>query len=102
MATTYGADTRLCSIREQMGCLDREQIEEALELQKLRKKRVGQLLLDLGYVDEDELLRALSEQYGIPYETDLPGRIDAALTTRVPLNFIKQYEMAPFAEIGGV
>lgn len=102
MAITSELDTRLCRILEQMGCLDPDQVEEALELQKLRKKRIGQVLLDLGYIDEDELLRALSEQYGIPYETDILERIDSSLTTKVPISFIKQYDMAPFCEIDGV
>ena len=42
-----GHETQLCEILLRHECVHSEQIEEALELQKLRPKRIGQVLLDL-------------------------------------------------------
>lgn len=99
MKTTQ--DMRLCSILERKGTLHADQAREALELQQIRPKRIGQLLVDLGFVDEDELLEALSEQYGIPFDKDIAEHVDASLTTRVPIAFIREYEMVPFKANGG-
>ena len=70
-----------------MGCIHSEQIEEALELQRVRPRRLSQILTDLGYVSEDDLLEALSEQYDIPFEKDIHKDLDASLTTKTPIAF---------------
>lgn len=93
-------DLHLCEIFLRMGCVHQEQIDEALELQKIRPKKIGQILLDLGYIEEDSLLEALSEQYGIPFEKNIRDQIDGGLTTRVPLSFIREYKMVPFRKNG--
>jgi general secretion pathway protein E len=77
-----------------------EQIDEALELQKIRPKRIGEILIDLGYAEEDHVLQALAAQFNLPYKVDLGSDVDSALTTRVPLNFIREYKMVPFRQNG--
>lgn len=84
------------------GHVHEEQVVEALELQKLRPKRVGDILLDLGYVEEEHVLEALGEQYDIPVLSEINGEVDAKLTTKVPINFIREYHMVPFREENGV
>ena len=84
-----------------LGHAHQEQVDEAVELQSLRPKRIGELLLDLGYVDEDGLLGALGEQFGMVYKADLkPDDIDPALSTRVPITFIREYKMVPAKQVG--
>jgi general secretion pathway protein E len=95
-----GQDLQLCEILIQHGSVHLEQITEALELQKIRPKRVGELLLDLGYVEEEQILAALSEQFHIPYETGIADEIDSSLTTKVPISFIREYQMVPYKKNG--
>jgi general secretion pathway protein E len=95
-------ERQLCEILLKNGRIHEEQVAEALELQKLRPKRVGEILLDLGYVEEDHILEALGEQFDIPVQSQMNGEIDAKLTTRVPINFIREYHMVPFREEDGV
>jgi general secretion pathway protein E len=83
-----------------LGYVHGEQIDEALELQKVRPKRIGEILMDLGYNEEDHILEALSEQFDIPFERSLADQIDSALTTRVPIGFIREYHMFPFRQNG--
>ncbi len=91
---------KIGEILVQNGNIHAEQVDEGLELQKLRPKRIGEVLLDLGYIEEDHLLNALSSQFGIPFEPDIQKEIDAALTTRVPLSFIREYQMVPYRKNG--
>ncbi len=93
-------DRQLCEILLMKGFVHPEQVQEALELQKIRPKRVGEILLDLGYCEEEHILEALSDQFDIPFEPNLKGQIDSALTTKVPINFIREYYMVPFRQNG--
>lgn len=97
---TTGDDLQLCDILLRHSSVHQDQINEAIELQKIRPKRVGELLLDLGYVDEEQILAGLSEQFNIPFETDLGDEVDAALTTKVPISFIREYQMVPYKRNG--
>ncbi len=94
-------DKRLGELLVQLGFAHAEQIEEALELQKIRPRRVGEILLDLGYVEEEHVLQALSTQFGIPYQEELGEEVDSALTTKAPISFIREYHMVPFKEEAG-
>ncbi|HOJ34844.1 MAG TPA: type II secretion system ATPase GspE [Candidatus Hydrogenedentes bacterium] len=98
--TTERCVERLGEILVRLGYVHPEQVEEALELQKLRPKRIGELLLDLGYVEEDHVLEALSVQFDIPFERDIQSQIDTSLITRVPVQFIREYEMTPVRQNG--
>ena len=96
-----GQPMRLGDILIRNGSIHADQVSEAAELQKLRPKRLGEVLLDLGYVEEDALLRAMGEQFDMPFEPDLKGLIDASLTTRVPISFIREYHMVPYRQENG-
>jgi MSHA biogenesis protein MshE len=43
------------------------QLEHALRVQRTRGRRLGRTLIDLGYVEEDELLTFLAQQLDIPF-----------------------------------
>ncbi len=93
-------DKQLCDILLRRGSVHPEQVKEAMELQKIRPKHVGEILLDLGYVEEDLLLQAMSEQYDIPFEPDLLSQVDSSLTTKAPISFIREYYMVPYKQNG--
>lgn len=95
-----GHDEELCAILVEQGSVHAEQVEEAFELQKIRPKAVADLLLDLGYVDEEQVLGALSEQYHVPYEPGIVDEVDSSLTTKVPISFIREYHMVPVKKNG--
>ena len=44
------------------------QLQAALAEQKKSGRKLGRVLIENGFVDEDKLLRLLSEQLDIPYE----------------------------------
>ncbi|HOZ44983.1 MAG TPA: type II secretion system ATPase GspE [Candidatus Hydrogenedentes bacterium] len=91
----------LCDRLLSLGYVEPEQVKEALELQKLRPStRVGDILLDLGYVEEDHIIEALSEQFDIPFDLHIGEQVDSSLTTKVPINFIREYQMVPYRRNG--
>ena len=48
------------------GLISQEQLETALTLQKTTDKKVGQILIELGYIKEEQLLSLLSKQLNLP------------------------------------
>jgi len=56
---------RLGRILIKMGKLTRDQVHEALEIQKQRRGPLGRILVELGYITEDELNEALASQKGM-------------------------------------
>ncbi len=57
---------RLGDILVEKKMISGEQLAEALRQQKLRKQRLGRILVDLSYVTERDLMNVLSEQLNIP------------------------------------
>jgi type IV pilus assembly protein PilB len=53
-----------------------QQLEEAIELQRRTRKRLGQVLIDLGFASPDAVLDGLSAQQGVP-----PTRVNAYTVT---------------------
>lgn len=93
-------DTELGQILLELGFVHQEQIDEAIELQKIRPKRLDEILQDLGYVDEDQLLEVFGRQFDIPFEHNILKQVDPSLTTKVPINFIREYHMVPYRQNG--
>jgi len=93
-------DQELGTLLLKLGFVHQEHIDKALELQKIRPQRLDELLLDLGYVDEDHLLEMWSQQFDIPFETNILKEIDASLTTKVPIKFIRENLMVPYRKNG--
>ena len=78
------------------GALTPEQLDEGLAKQEITHKRIGEILMELGYIKEDDLLQALSEQLGLPYMRSLtPEMVDRTLIAQVPRNFAQAYQLVP-------
>lgn len=76
--------TQIAEMLLQKGLITREQLETALQEQKKTDKKIGQILVDLGYVQENALLQLLSEQLNIPYIDLMTFPLDAELVKLLP------------------
>ena len=52
--------------------ITQEQLEEALEHQKIEEKNgkkelLGQILVKMGYTTEEEIARAVAQKHGVPF-----------------------------------
>ena len=66
-----GKSKRLGEILMDEKLITREQLALGIEKQKISKKKLGEVLSELGFIREENLMRALSSQLGSPIR-DLP------------------------------
>ncbi|MHC4213253.1 MAG: GspE/PulE family protein [Planctomycetota bacterium] len=80
-----------------MGVLTREQVHECLKLQKQRNDgaRIGELFIELGYVDENQLRLALAGQRGMEYLNIEDINIPSDVVDKVPAQMAKTYRIIP-------
>ncbi len=95
-------DRSLGAILLENSTLTQEQLEEGLAYQREKGVRLGEALIQLKFLRNEDILKALSIQLGIPYlnkvETDeIPSDIVAAL----PINYAKKNEVLPLKKEGG-
>ena len=75
--------------------LTREKVHEALELQKEKGGPIGQILIDLGYVDEMTLMFALAFQAGMPYVDLEKLDIGDSVIKQIPAQMANTYKVVP-------
>ncbi len=79
------------------GIINEEMIRYALQVQKVSKERLGEILLRLRFVTDTEIARVLSEQSGHPF-TDLAGVLpEVEVLRQLPYNFAQRYDLLPVA-----
>lgn len=70
----------------QSGALTADELEVALGQHTSKNARLGETLLELGFVDEASLLRALGQQFGVPSVRLRDGLVDPAAVRLLPRN----------------
>ncbi len=80
--------------------LSAERLRKALDLQKKRGGRIGTLLIRLNFVTEEDVLKALGAQLGLPYQPDL-GEIDRELALKLPITYAKKAVVLPLRRENG-
>ncbi len=76
-------------IRERI--VSEAQLQQALEEQKRSGRKLGRVLVENGYVTEDELLALLSHQLGIPAVNPAQYDIDPQAARRLPETLSRRY-----------
>lgn len=93
----FGKRVRIGDLLMSQGLITEQQLETALEEQKIRKTKLGETLLALGYVSQEDFADVLSRQLGIDsVDLHTEGLQDAAIKL-VPEDIMKKYELVPFA-----
>ncbi len=86
---------RLGELLIDAGTINEEQLNRALELQKGTKDRLGTVLIDNEIISEDELIDALTMQLGIDYVDLTKIKIPVEMAQTVPKSIAKQYMVVP-------
>ncbi|RJO66579.1 MAG: hypothetical protein C4523_12140 [Myxococcales bacterium] len=76
------------------------QLSEALYLQKVQRKPLGEVLMGMGLIDEFQLDAYFRETLGIAFTRIDPDRTPAALLERFPRAFCQIYRTVPLRENG--
>ncbi len=80
--------------------ITQEQLDEALAQQKELGGRLGEHLIRLGYVTEDDILDCLSQQFGVP-SIDLANfEIDESVIRLIPADVVRKYQFIPVSKTG--
>jgi len=79
---TSALKKRIGDILVEVGIITQDQLREALDIQKSRGGKLGQILKDLGYCSEDVLMAFLGRQCGVSYVSlaeydDIPSSVIA-------------------------
>ena len=82
------------------GLIKTDQLQHALEVQKDKGGLIGQIMVDLGYVNEEAIAQAITAQYGFPYLPMENYEIDIEVIKIVPKNVAAQYCLIPVDKIG--
>lgn len=82
-----------------MGLITREQVNEALRIQKERggKVKIGQIFLEMGLVKEKDLAIALAGQRGMEYVDIDNLEIPQEVISQVPAQMAKTYRILPIS-----
>jgi general secretion pathway protein E len=76
---------------------DEEALQKALLAQKQKGGSLKDALVDSGAVNDVELLKAISRAWGIEFMHMLGDlEIDPAILDRLPVTFLRRYNMVPF------
>jgi type IV pilus assembly protein PilB len=77
-----------------------EQLSEALEIQKEQGGKLGQVLVKMGAISENEIVKVLSAKFDIPIVDLKSTEIDELVIKTIPLMMVHRFNMIPIARNG--
>ena len=95
------AKAKLGEILVRADLITPEQLEHALEEQRRKRKPLGSVLVELGYVrSERQILDALSRYYGVEVVDPLLSGVNLEVIRLVPPEIARRYMVFPVAKEG--
>ncbi|KAA0216974.1 MAG: type II/IV secretion system protein [Leptolyngbya sp. PLA3] len=84
------------------GVLDKENLALAVKAAKAAGRRLGETLVEAGYVSEEHVAKALADQFGMQYvdlsASEVARQIDMKA---IDDSLIKRYSVLPMGKVGG-
>jgi general secretion pathway protein E len=78
-------------------------LEEALAYQREKGGRLGEVLLHLRLLREEEILEGLAQQFEMAWMPQLdPTNVDHELIKKVPIAFCRRYRVLPLRDENGI
>lgn len=78
------------------GVITQEQLDKALESQKIKKRRLGEILVSDGYITDDIMADALCHQMGYDRANLQDSRIPDDLISMFDVELLKKYTAIPY------
>ncbi|MBW1896828.1 MAG: Flp pilus assembly complex ATPase component TadA [Deltaproteobacteria bacterium] len=91
---------RLGEILLRAGAVTQELLEIALEHHKKTGIRLGEALVELNFLTEEEMRQTLCTQLNVPYVNFNNIRIDRSLAKLINKNFAQKHRIVPIARMG--
>ena len=83
------------------GEITEDQLQVALAEQRVSGRKLGRILVDKGFIDEDRFLGFLSEQFGIPFVDLKHVNFEPSLVGRLPETYARRYRAIVLEERNG-
>jgi type IV pilus assembly protein PilB len=77
-----------------------EQLKQALEHQRTNGGRLGNTLVRLGFLSDDEVTAVLSRQYGVPSINLSYFEVDPNVIKLIPMETAIKYQVLPLSRVG--
>jgi len=77
-----------------------DQLAVALKEQTRSRKRLGEVMLDLGFLTAEQLLKALSTLSGLPSISLINQILDLSIVQQIPFEIAKRHQLILFEEDG--
>ena len=94
------ASVALGQILRERELITQEQLTIAIEQQRTSNRRLGQVLLDLGFTTPDALLGALTIQLGVPAARLNDFTMNASAAHAVPEKIARKHNAVPLQKVG--
>jgi type IV pilus assembly protein PilB len=102
---TYEATTRmrLGDMLVGRGIITSSQLEQALEHQRLKEHRklLGEVLVELNFASETQVLEVLAQGYGIPFVQRTAKIADPKVVEILPRDFVEEHKVLPLFLVRG-
>ncbi|MHC4623368.1 MAG: GspE/PulE family protein [Planctomycetota bacterium] len=83
------------------GVVEKRALINAIKSAKASNKRLGQVLVELGLVDEDTLTKAIAKQFGLPYVNLDKTPVSSEAVRLIPPDVIKRHNVLPMGMNNG-
>src|SRR5271157_3698411 len=77
-----------------------DQLKQALEHQKANGGRLGNSLVRLGFMSDEEVMAVLSRQYGVPSINLDCFEVDPGVTRLIPMDTALKFQVLPLSRVG--
>ncbi len=82
------------------GLITQPQLNETLDYQRSNGGRLGNCLIKLGFVTDDEITAILSRQYGVPSINLSFFDVDPSVIRLIPIETAQKYQILPLSRLG--
>jgi type IV pilus assembly protein PilB len=96
-ASARGGGRRLGQVLVDLGYMDEDQLWDVLEEAKNSGQQIGQAAVARGLINEDQLLQALADQHGLKVANLEEFKPQSEVTTLVPETMASVYKILPLS-----
>ncbi|HVS02256.1 MAG TPA: type IV-A pilus assembly ATPase PilB [Thermoanaerobaculia bacterium] len=94
------SSSKLGDLLVSTGAINKDQLQNALDLQKKEGGRIGSNVVKLGFVSEDKLTELLSKHFGVPSVNLDRVEVDEAIIKIIPADVARKYTILPISKAG--
>jgi len=91
---------RLGELLTKASLISQDQLKDALKAQKETGGKLGETLIKLGFVSEEDITECLSQQFGVPSINLAHFEIDSTVIKLIPAEVARKYNILPVNKTG--